>query len=117
LAKGLFGDVMEDFCNTAYLPINDTSISKGIFIETYATRLINKHKKTALKNGSVTFDVKALNQSYTDFCYLPLNHDEMYYELEDFGNEVLNFIKKGAFSPEIKQNSFVENPFVKFDKK
>jgi hypothetical protein len=117
LAKVLFGDVMADFCNTAYLPINDTSILKGIFIETYATRLIYKHKKTALKNGPVTFDVQALNQSYTDFCYIPLNHDEMYQHLDVFGNEVLNFIKDGSFSPNIKQNSFLENPFVKFEKK
>lgn len=117
LAKVLFGDVMSDFCNTVYIPINDTAILKGIFIETYATRLINKHKKTALKNGSVTFDVQALNQSYTDFCYIPLNHDEMYQQLDVFGNEVLNFIKDGSFSTKIKQNSFLENPFVKFEKK
>jgi hypothetical protein len=65
----------------------------------------------------VIFDVKAFDQSYTDFCYLPLNHDEMYYKLDVFGNEVINFIKKAAFSQEIKQNSFVDNPFVKFDKK
>lgn len=117
LAKVLFGDVMSDFCNTSYLPINDTVILKGIFIETYATRLINKHKKTALKNGPVTFDVQALNQSYTDFCYIPLNHDEMYQQLDVFGNEVIRFIKDGSFSSNIKQNSFLENPFVKFETK
>jgi hypothetical protein len=116
LAKVLFGDVMSDFCNTAYIPINDTAILKGIFIETYATRLINKHKKTALKNGPVTFNVQALNQPYTDFCYIPLNHDEMYQQIDVFGKEVLNFIKDGSFSTKIKQNSFLENPFVKFEK-
>lgn len=117
LAKVLFGDVMEDFCNTAYSPINDTSISKGIFIETYATRLIHKHRKTALKNGPVSFDVKSLNQSFSDFCYIPLNHDEMYQQLDIFGNEVIRFINVGSFSPNIKQKSFLENPFSKFEKK
>jgi hypothetical protein len=117
ISKLIFGNVMRDFNNTPYLPANDSSIVKGIFIETFATKLIYKHKSTAFEKGPVTFDVKALNQSFDDFCYLPLNHDEMYNQLDVFGNEVLHFIKNGQFSEQAKQFSFVENPFVKFEKK
>ena len=117
LAKVLFGGVMEDFCNTVYPPITDTSIFKGIFIENYATKLINKHKKTVMSMGNVNFGIENLHQNVNDYCFIPLNHDEMYRKLDVFGPEVMNFIRDHAFSQEIKSKKYQVNPFVKFDKK
>ena len=117
LAKVLFGGVMEDFCNTVYPPITDTSIFKGIFIENYATKLINKHKETVMSMGNVNFGIENLHQNVNDYCFIPLNHDEMYRKLDVFGPEVMNFIRDHAFSQEIKSKKYQVNPFVKFDKK
>ncbi len=117
LSKILFGNAMKDFCTTPYISMNDSSIYKGIMIETYATHLIYKHQKTALKSGTVKWDPVSLNQQFQDYCYLPLNHDEMYKKLDIFGNEVINFITLHAFSKEIKKHTIIENPFIKFAKK
>lgn len=117
LAKVLFGNVMKDFCNTPYKPVNDTNIVKGIFIENYATKLINKHKETVMSMGNVKFGINNLNQSVDDYCYIPLNHDEMYKKIDVFGQEVMNFIKFHSFSQEIKSKKYQLNPFIKFKRK
>lgn len=117
LAKVLFGNVMRDFCNTPYESVNDTSIITGIFIENYATKLINKHKETVLKMGNINFSVENFNQPFDDYCFLPLNHDEMYKKLDVFGQEVLNFIHHHSFSQEIKSKKYQVNPFIKFRRK
>lgn len=116
LAKVLFGNVMKDFCNAPYIPVDDSTISKGIFIENYATKLINKHKETAMSMGNVNFGISSLNQKVDDYCFLPLNHDEMYKELSVFGPEVIHFIKNHTFSQEIKSKKYQVNPFIKFRK-
>jgi len=116
MAKLLFGNVMKDFSNLPYPVIEDSSIFKGIFIENYATKLINKHRKTVMSFGNVSFDINHLNQSVVDFCYIPLNHDEMYNHPEVFGPEILYFIQNQSFSQEIKAKKYQVDPFIKFRK-
>ncbi len=107
---------MKDFSNSPYPAIDDTTISKGILIENYATKLINKHKETAMILGNVDFGINSLNQSVVDYCFIPLNHDEMYIKTEVFGREVLYFIKNHSFSQEIKAKKHQVDPFIKFRK-
>jgi hypothetical protein len=117
LAKILFGPVMNDFCKTSYFPVQDSSIYKGIFIETYATKLVKKHQKSVMNSGLLRWDVASLNQTNLDFCYIPLNHDEMYWDLPVFGSEVIHFIQFHSFSATAKNNSIPTDPFIKFQKK
>ena len=113
----VFGDITTDFVNTPYPVLLDSSISTGIFIETYATNLVRKHRETAMALGPIHWDVASLKQPFTDFTYVPLNHDQMYTKPQDFGQEVFYFISNGHFSEGFKRNVPVENPFIKLKKR
>jgi hypothetical protein len=113
----VFGKITRDFVNTPYPVLNDTSIVKGVFIETYATNVVRKHKETAMEQGPLSWDVVNLKQPVNDFTYLPLNHDQMYTKPQVFGNEVFYFIEHGHFSQAFKNNTPVQNPFIKLKKR
>lgn len=113
----LFGKITHDLIVTPYPVVKDSSIVKGIFIETFATNVVRKHQKTALSLGPINWSPEALLQPYTDVTYIPLNHDQMYTMPQSFGAEVFNFIRNGHFSPSIKKNIPVENPFIKLKKR
>jgi len=113
----VFGKITRDFVNTPYPVLNDTSIVKGVFIETYATNVVRKHKETAMEQGPLSWDVVNLKQPVNDFTYLPLNHDQMYTKPQAFGNEVFYFIEHGHFSQAFKNNTPVQNPFIKLKKR
>jgi hypothetical protein len=113
----LFGEITKDFIQTPYPSLVDTSISMGIFIETYATNVVRKHRETALALGPLRWDVESLQQRYDDYAYIPLNHDQMYTKPQVFGNEVFYFIEHGHFSEAFKRNAPVQNPFIKLKKR
>jgi hypothetical protein len=113
----VFGKITRDFVNTPYPVLNDTTIIKGVFIETYATNVVRKHKETALEQGPLSWDVTDLKQPVNDFTYLPLNHDQMYTKPQVFGYEVFYFIEHGHFSEAFKRITPVENPFIKLKKR
>jgi hypothetical protein len=113
----LFGEITEDFINTPYPVLVDTSINTGIFIETYATNVVRKHRETAMALGPIHWDVASLKQPFTDFTYVPLNHDQMYTKPQEFGQEVFYFITHGHFSDGFKRNAPVQNPFIKLKKR
>jgi hypothetical protein len=113
----VFGEITKDFVNTPYPVLMDSSISLGMFIETYATNLVRKHQSKAMEQGPLRWDLASLKQPVDDYMYLPLNHDQLYTVPEYFGSEVFYFIKHGEFSSEMKKNQPVENPFIKRKKK
>ena len=113
----VFGKITSDFVNTPYPVLNDSTIIKGVFIETYATNVVRKHKETAMEQGPLSWDVTDLKQPVNDFTYLPLNHDQMYTKPQVFGNEVFYFIEHGHFSEAFKCNAPVQNPFIKLKKR
>jgi hypothetical protein len=113
----VFGKITRDFVNTPYPVLNDSTIIKGVFIETYATNVVRKHKETAMEQGPLSWDVTDLKQPVNDFTYLPLNHDQMYTKPQEFGNEVFYFIEHGHFSEAFKCNAPVQNPFIKLKKR
>jgi hypothetical protein len=113
----VFGQITRDFVNTPYPVLKDSTIIKGVFIETYATNVVRKHKETAMQQGPLSWDVTDLKQPVNDFTYLPLNHDQMYTKPEAFGKEVFYFIEHGQFSEAFKRNAPVQNPFIKLKKR
>lgn len=105
------GNIMKEFSITPYPPIASDKISIGLLIESKPTKLIIKHKKSALSLGPINWDVNNLNQTYTDKFYTILNHDEMYNRFDISGNEILYFIKNHKFSDSAKRNPYTEDPF------
>ena len=107
------GPIMKEFSMTPYPPIVTDKISIGLMIESKPTKLLIKHKKSALSLGPINWDVKNLHQSYTDKFYTFLNHDEMYNRFDISGNEILYFIKNHKFTDSAKRTPFTEDPFKK----
>ena len=97
IARLVGGKIIKEFSQTAYPPLLSNKIHIGIMIESKPTKLFLKHKKTALSLGPIIWDVKNLNQNYTDLVYLKLNHDEMYHRFDVFGEEIFYFIQHSKF--------------------
>jgi hypothetical protein len=111
------GKIMKEFSKTPYTPIQKNNISIGIVIESKATKLIRKHKKSALSLGPVLWDEEALKQDYSDFCYTWLDHDGMYTRFDVIGNDILYFFKNGKFDSKANRNPFNEDPFIPYIEK
>ena len=47
-----------------------------------------------------------MHQSCDDYFYACINHDEMYYNFETIGDEILLFFKSGSFSANAQKNNF-----------
>ena len=113
IIKLLTGRIMKNFSQTPYPPINNDSKNLGIIIENKATRLILKHKKTALSLGPIIFNKDSLKQACDDYLYEYINHDEMYYKFDKIGPEILYFFKNGVFSKDVRKSPYDFNLFEK----
>ncbi len=113
----LFGPITRDLINTPYPVLKDSTINKGIFIETFATNIVRKYRETAMALGPLNWNVDQYQQPYADFTYLPLNHDIMYTQPEIFSGDLLYFIRHGHFSDQSKFHQPVNDPFIKMKKR
>lgn len=91
------GPIMKEFSETPYVPIDNDDKQIGIIIENKTTKLIRKHKRSALLPGPILFNKDSLKQVSDDYVYLCINHDEMYRRFDVIGEPVLFFIKHGHF--------------------
>ena len=112
LIRIISGKIMKEFSVTKYPTIAKNNLNIGIIIESKATKLLAKHKKSALDVGPVNWDVTNLNQNYTDKFYITLNHDQMYYRFDVSGNEIFYFIKNNKFTETAKRHPYTEDPFI-----
>jgi hypothetical protein len=113
----LSGKIMKEFSKTPYPSISKNSMNVGILIESKATKLIKKHKKSALSLGPVNWELNALKQEYSDFHYTWLDHDDMYTRIDVLGKEILYFFKNGKFTSDAKKEAFTEDPFTPYIEK
>jgi hypothetical protein len=104
---------MQDLHQTRYLPLNDSSIQKGLLLECYATGIVRKNQATAAQLGPYCFEPDCFAQQYQDAKYVPLNHDQMYTHPEVYGAALLHFFKYGHFGSTLNTYSPVANPFIK----
>lgn len=111
------GKIMKEFSVTPYTPIQKGEMNIGIIIESKATKMIKKHKKSAISLGPVLWDVASLKQEHSDFYYTWLDHDGMYTRFDILGNEILYFFKNGKFTQEAKREMFIEDPFAPYIEK
>jgi hypothetical protein len=107
IIKLLAGNIMKNFAQTPYPSIKNDAKNLGIIIENKSTKLIRKHKKTALSLGQITFNKDSLHQPFDDYLYECINHDEMYFQFDKIGPEILFFFKNGTFSKNAKKEPFL----------
>lgn len=110
IARLVIGKVNDELATTPYSPITNFKGKIGLLIETVPTKLILRHRKTAAGLGPISWAVNSLNQAHTDYCYVSMNHDEMYTHIEKAGPEILSFIKTGNFSEKANRTAPVTDP-------
>jgi hypothetical protein len=114
LIRLLAGPIMEEFSRTRYPVLPGAGIQIGIVVESKATKLIRRHKKTALGMGPVRWDLEALEQDHDDAMYTWLNHDDMYERFDIIGPEILHFFSTGKFTPQARRVPYTDDPFEKY---
>lgn len=105
------GPVMEEFAGTPYPPIDPDSLRIGLLIEAKASRLVKKHRDSALRPGPVSMDYAALGQPHHDHFYCWIDHDGLYTQFDTTGKEILHFFNHGRFSPEANRKAYTRDPF------
>jgi len=111
--KLALGNILKEFAKTPYPVIQNDSKHLGIIIENKPTKLFLKHKKSALKSGTISFNLDSLHQNCDDYFYDCINHDEMYYQFKIIGPEILYFFKNGTFSKEARKEYYDYNLYNK----
>lgn len=112
IVRLLEGRIVAEFATIPYEPILNDSVNIGIIVESRATRLIRKHKESALEPGPIDWRVAGLNQSFEDYFYTLNNHDEMYHDFDIVGNQIFEFIKNGKFTADAKRIKPETDPFT-----
>lgn len=107
------GKVIKEFAVTPYTGIPNDEKNIGIIMESTASKLIRKHKKTALSLGEVNWDIADRKQECDDHFFTMNNHDEMYHDFSVTGKEILYFIKNGKFSDSVPRTKPNVDPFAK----
>lgn len=107
------GEVIKEFADTPYEPVVNDERNIGIIMESTASKLIRKHKKTALSLGEVKWDIADRKQDCDDYFYTMNNHDDMYHDFSVTGKEILHFIKNGKFSDSVPRTKPNVDPFAK----
>jgi hypothetical protein len=112
LIKILAGPMMKEFSRTPYPSLDNRRIRVGLLIESKATKLIRRHKKTALSLGPIRWDTPSFQQTADDVHYTWLNHDDMYSRFDVIGPEIWHFIQHGRFSAAAQRVPFTDDPFI-----
>jgi hypothetical protein len=108
----LEGRIMEEFSRIPYEPVINDSTNIGIIIESRATRLIRKHKKSALEQGEPDWSLEGLKQDCDDYFYSLNDHDEMYHDFSVVGPELFHFIAHGRFTDQAMRTRPAIDPFT-----
>ena len=116
IGRMVAGKVLKDLSLVSYPSIAKNDVRVGILVESKATPLIRRFKKTALSYGSIDWKNLDFNQDYDDLIYTRLNHDELYYSFEEIGPDILHFLKKGTFTKDARREPFDWDPFKKYKK-
>ena len=109
LARMLVGPVVKDFSNIPYPSIEKGDIKIGIIVESRATFLVRRFKKTIQGYGEIDWENPPIKQEYDDLIYTMLNHDEMYEKFEVIGDEIMHFIRHGKFPEDARRTLDFEN--------
>ena len=92
LARVFVGRVVEQLSERPYLTYSDTSVAKGIMIESRATNLIRFFRRRPLQSARSTGRNRTFSKTIWTSCMYPLNHDQMYDHYELIGADILYFL-------------------------
>lgn len=110
IARLVIGKVNDELATTPYAPLTSFKGKVGLLIETIPTKLILRHRKTAASLGPINWSHESLNQSCNDFCYIQMNHDDMYTNIEKAGSEIFHFVKTGDFGEKANHIAPISDP-------
>jgi hypothetical protein len=106
----VIGKVNNELATTPYSPLTNFKGKIGLLIETIPTKLILRHQKTAASLGPINWTHDALNQPSDDYCYVSMNHDEMYTHIGKASSEIWSFIKTGSFGEKANRSAPTNDP-------
>jgi hypothetical protein len=112
----LFGKMINDLADTPYQEMKKTSISIGILIENKATKMLWGKRASFEKLPPVSFEVKSLNQHCQDYYYTFYSHDDLYTDLKETSEHILDFFKNGSFGPGVSRQKLEVDPFSPYNK-
>jgi hypothetical protein len=112
IVKLLEGKIVAEFATIPYEPIPNDSTNIGLILESRATKLIRKHRQTAMELGPLDWTVEGRKQDCDDYFYTLNNHDEMYHDFDVIGKQIFGFIKNGKFSADAKRTKPETDPFA-----
>lgn len=110
--KLLEGGIVAEFASIPYEPIVNDSTNIGVILESRATKLMRKHRETAMELGPLDWTVEGRKQDCDDHFYTLNNHDEMYHDFDVVGKQIFEFIKNGKFTADAKRTKPEIDPFT-----
>lgn len=110
LTSIVVGDVVADLAGSEPLAFTG-DIPVGIIIENRATWFVRLYREETLELGPLSFAPAILEQPYTDFMHVWLDHNDMYHAFEIVGGEVATFFRTGRFSAAARKIPFEDDPF------
>ena len=113
VTRMIVGNVIFDLAKIDRPVLERSDIPIGLIIESRATGLIKHFHKRALAMGPVSFNPDGFGQPHTAYCYVWLNHDEMYHRFDVLEPEILSFARTGRFTDAARKEPFTEDPFTK----
>lgn len=107
----IFGTAVDQMRDTPYpaLPKGDRRI--GLVIENRATPYIRRHRDQLEPITDEDWLPRAFGQEHDDRMHVFLHHDEIYYKLDEFGDELISFFETGRFSAGAVREPIGRNPF------
>lgn len=97
LARIAVGQVILDLAQTEYLPCTYQHITRALCIETRRTALMHLFARRARKLATIQWQPSAYQQPHDDYCYIPLNHTQMYSRLDQYATLLHHFYEHGTF--------------------
>jgi|GEM_PF-794555 len=97
LLRKIWGQTLFDIAAIDYSHYAECGVDIGLLIETRAAKVIRFHIEQILNVDTLSFAPDDIMKGYTDYAYVPMDHDQMYDEIFKFGPMVLNFFKTGSF--------------------
>jgi hypothetical protein len=116
IPKIIGGNMVVEFRNIPYRPIQKKDLKIGVLIESKATKMVRIFKKKVMNYGPIHWRNLDFSQEYDDAIFTRLDHDEFYYSFETIGPDIMTFIKTGKFTEDARREWFGWDPMIKYKK-
>lgn len=97
IGRMVAGQVLFDLAQSEYFPCPREDIIQGLCIEAERTLFIRFFGRYARRMGTIQWEPSAFQQPHDDYCYISLNHSQMYTRLGEFSALLHHFFTHGCF--------------------